>query len=123
MGIYVRSTQLSFILGNRMRWALGNSKLEVEILAAPRRKRTRLNITQYTFNPQSDTLVISGLKSNTVYNVRLFMMTGSIKPKRRYFVNTFIKTGTSLDTLGAPEITLHWIKVQLWYNIEMESKC
>ncbi len=96
MGIYVRSTQLSFILGNEIRWALGNSKLVVEILAAPKRKPTRLSITQYTFNPQSDTLVISGLKSNGVYNVRFFMMRGSTNSQRRYFVNTFIITGMTL---------------------------
>ncbi len=96
MGIYVRSTQLAFIIQNKYRRALGNSKLEVEILAAPRRNPTRLNITQYTFNPQSDTLVISGLKSNAVYNVRFFMMRGSTNSQRRYFVNTFIKTGMTL---------------------------
>ncbi len=101
MGIHVRSTELSFIITHRIRRILGNSELKAEIVAAPTTKPTRLNITQYSFNPQSKVAIIRGLTRGVVYNVRFFMMTGATFSGRKYFINTLIKTGRS-------ELKLHY---------------
>ncbi len=100
MGLHVKSTKLIFTISSKIRRALGSSELKAEILAAPTTKPTRLNITQYCFNAQSKVAFITGLRSRVVYNVRFFMMTGPTYSERKYFVNTFIKT-------GRPECELH----------------
>ncbi len=94
LGIHVRATELtelSFIITHRIRRILGNSELKAEIVAAPTTKSTRLNITQYSFNPQSNVAIIRGLTRGVVYNVRFFMITGATFSGRKYFVNTLIK--------------------------------
>ncbi len=99
MGIHVRATELTFNISNTIRQTLGNNDLKAEILAAPSRIPTRPNIIHHTFNAQSDVARITGLRSNAVYNVRFFMMTGLNNSKREFFVNTLIKTGMAALTL------------------------
>ncbi len=88
--------RLGFTITDSIRLTLGNNKLRGEILAAPSHRPTRPVIHQSNFSPKSKAAVVRGLRSNVVYNVRFFMMTGSNLDERRYFVNTFIKTGTSI---------------------------
>ncbi len=84
---------ITFNITDTIRYALGNTELRGEILAAPSRRPRRPVIYQYSFNPNSDVAVVRGLRSSVVYNVRFFMMTGRNLDERRYFVNTLIKTG------------------------------
>ncbi len=95
MGIGITSTGLTFNITNETLQAAGQGFLQAEILLASIQNSTIPNIYQYHFNPQSDVAVIQGLRCESVYNVRFFVIKKPVRtPIRRYFVNTFIKTGT-----------------------------
>ncbi len=94
MGIHVRSIDVTFNISNETRQALGESLLQAEVLQAATQTSTVPAIYQYHFNPQPGIAVIKGLQCETVYNVQFFQIVTSMAPTRRYFVNTFVKTGT-----------------------------
>ncbi len=94
MGIGITSTGLTFNINNETRQTVGQDFLQAEILLASIQNSTIPNIYQYHFNPQSGVAVIQGLRCESVYKVRFFVIKKPANtPIRRYFVNTLIKTG------------------------------
>ncbi len=97
MGMHIASTSLTFNITNEIRQVLGDDYLQAEILRTPNSAFFSVPaIYLYHFKPQSIAAVIRDLRSEAVYNVRFFVAKNvNTVTMRRYFVNTFIKTGTA----------------------------
>ncbi len=97
IGIHIASTSLTFKITNEIRQVLGDDYLQAEILRTPSSSSFSVPaIYLYHFKPRSIAAVIRDLRSETVYNVRFFVVKDvNTVEKRIYFVNAFIKTGTA----------------------------